>query len=201
MCAVSSSGRPAAGSSSSTSAACRRPRGRPRPAAGRGPERPDLGVRVGLETDELDRVEHVLAARADRSAFECSWTIATLSKTDSSSIACSVWNVRRTPQRARRKCAIFSRSRRTRDVPAAGLTNPLSTLKNVVLPAPLGPIRPHVPSSNLTLIPSSGVTPPKRTVRSETSINSAASLAEALRPNEAGASAGRAAPCPLAPGR
>ena len=34
--------------------------------------------------------------------------------------------------------------------PAAGLTNPLSTLKNVVLPAPFGPIRPHVPPGKTT---------------------------------------------------
>ena len=103
--------------------------------------------------------------------LEFSWIIATLSNTDNSSIACSVWNVRRTPQRARRKCVIARRSSPNADtLPATGLTNPLSTLKNVVLPAPLGPIRPHVPLSNVTLILSSGVTPPNRTVRSETSI-------------------------------
>ena len=41
--------------------------------------------------------------RVDPLILEFSWIIATLSNTDSSSIACSVWNVRRTPQRARRK--------------------------------------------------------------------------------------------------
>ncbi len=41
-------------------------------------ERPDPCLRVGLEPDERDRVEHVLAARAD-GAFECSWASATLS--------------------------------------------------------------------------------------------------------------------------
>ena len=53
---------------------------------------------------------------------------------------------------------------------AAGRTNPLSTLKNVVLPAPFGPIRPHAPSGNVTVMSSSGVTPPKRTVSPSTSI-------------------------------
>ena len=85
--------------------------------------------------------------------LEFSWIIATFSNTDSSSIACSVWNVRRTPQRARRKWVIASRSSpNAATLPATGLTNPLSTLKNVVLPAPLGPIRPHVPLSNVTLM-------------------------------------------------
>src|SRR5689334_5481032 len=46
------------------------------------------------------------------------------------------------------------------------------TLKNVVLPAPLGPIRPQVPPGNVTVIPSIGVTPPKRTLRLSTSITS-----------------------------
>jgi len=42
--------------------------------------------------------------------------------------------------------------------PALGLTNPLRTLKNVVFPAPLGPIRPHVPLSKLTVRESNGMT-------------------------------------------
>ena len=54
--------------------------------------------------------------------------------------------------------------------PAAGFTNPLRTLKKVVLPAPLGPINPHVPAGNVTVMPSIGLTPPKRTSRSLTSI-------------------------------
>jgi hypothetical protein len=37
-------------------------------------------------------------------------------------------------------------------------------LKNVVLPAPLGPMSPQVAASNVTDIPSIGMTPPKRTV-------------------------------------
>ena len=46
-----------------------------------------------------------------------------------------------------------------------GRTNPLSTLKNVVLPAPFGPISPQVPPGNVSVIRSIGMTPPKRTVR------------------------------------
>ena len=83
-------------------------------------------------------------------------------------MACSVWNVRRTPQRARRKCGIASRSvPKARTVPDAGRTNPDSTLKKVVLPAPFGPIRPQVPCSKTRFMLSSEVTPPYRTVRPE----------------------------------
>ena len=57
-----------------------------------------------------------------------------------------------------------------RDRADVGRTKPLSTLKNVVLPAPFGPMRPHVPPGNVTVIRSSGMTPPNRTVRSSTSI-------------------------------
>ena len=43
--------------------------------------------------------------------------------------------------------------RRTRgSCPRPGLTNPQRTLKNVVLPAPFGPIRPQVPPGKATLI-------------------------------------------------
>src|SRR5712692_989999 len=59
---------------------------------------------------------------------------------------------------------------KARAVPASGDVNPLNTLKNVVLPAPFGPINPQVPVGNSTLTSSSGVTPPKRTVRRSISI-------------------------------
>src|SRR5260370_26347591 len=86
-------------------------------------------------------------------------------------MACSVWKVRRTPHRARRKCVSFSRSSpNARTVPEAGRTNPDKTLKNVVLPAPLGPMSPQVPLSKVRLMPSSDVTPPYLTVRFWTSI-------------------------------
>ncbi len=45
--------------------------------------------------------------------------------------------------------------------PLRGVTKPDSTLKNVVLPAPFGPIRPQVPSGNWMVISSSETTPPK----------------------------------------
>src|SRR5262245_35640071 len=54
--------------------------------------------------------------------------------------------------------------------PSAGCTNPDSTLKNVVLPAPLGPMSPQIPSGNCTVIWSSEITPPNRTLRPATSI-------------------------------
>ena len=68
------------------------------------------------------------------------------------------WGVRRTFQTEQ---AIDSRSTpNARTVPAAGRTKPLSTLKNVVLPAPFGPMSPQVPCWNVRLILSSEVTPP-----------------------------------------
>src|SRR5580704_12119176 len=54
--------------------------------------------------------------------------------------------------------------------PDAGRTKPESTLKNVVLPAPFGPMRPQTPSSNRRFMPSRDVTPPYLTLRSLTSI-------------------------------
>ena len=86
-------------------------------------------------------------------------------------MACSVWNVRRTPHRARRKSAMARMSSpKARTCPPMGRTNPLSTLKNVVLPAPFGPMSPQVPPGNDSVIRSIGMTPPKRTVSSSTSI-------------------------------
>jgi hypothetical protein len=83
-------------------------------AALAGAERADLGVRDRASSRRTRSRPARPCAGPRRAALECSWIIATLSYTDSSSIACSVWNVRRTPQRARRKWAIASRSRRTR---------------------------------------------------------------------------------------
>src|SRR3954470_8941556 len=51
-------------------------------------------------------------------------------------------------------------------VPRVGRTNPLTTLKNVVLPAPLGPTSPHTPPGSSNDTPSSGLNPPNATVRS-----------------------------------
>ena len=80
-------------------------------------------------------------------------------------MACSVWKVRRRPQRERLKSGMASRSSPKAEIlPCIGLTKPLSTLKNVVLPAPFGPISPQVAASNVSVMPSIGMTPPKRTV-------------------------------------
>ena len=154
-CSVSSSGSPAAGSSSSTR------RGWPTTARAtstrrrsRGAERADLGVRVGLEPDELDRAEHVRAARAAAAA----WSARGPSPRSRRPTA------PRSPARSGRSAAAPSGRggngpsragpRRTRcTLPADGRTNPLRTLKNVVLPAPLGPISPHVPLSKRDVHP------------------------------------------------
>ena len=86
-------------------------------------------------------------------------------------MACSVWNVRRRPHRDRLKSGMASRSSpKAEMLPSNGLTKPLSTLKNVVLPAPFGPISPQVAASKVNVIPSIGMTPPKRTVSCSTTI-------------------------------
>ena len=177
-CSVSSSGRPAAGSSSRTR------RGLPTTARATSTRRrsraPSVPTVASGSTSPRPTKSSAASTSSRREARlprrECSWASATFAATDSSSIACSVWNVRRSPQRARRKCGIARRSspngRGSR--PDAGATKPLRTLKNVVLPAPFGPIRPQVPASKRTVMPSSGVTPPKRTVRSSISISARA---------------------------
>ena len=68
----------------------------------RAPSPPTLTLRRHLEADVLDRARARRPAATRGPLPECSWIIATLSNTDSCSIAFSVWNVRRSPQRARR---------------------------------------------------------------------------------------------------
>ena len=136
----------------------------------RAPRTP-AGVFEGTSRPTKASASDTSCFRDERDPPVCSCTIATLSKTDSFLIACSCWNVLRTPHRERLKSAMRSRSSpNARTVPAAGDTNPLSTLKNVVFPAPFGPIRPQVPPGKTTVISSIGVTPPNRTVRPSTSI-------------------------------
>ena len=102
MWPVSSSGRPAAGSSRSTS------RGLPTTARAISTSRRSRAPSVPTFVfGDSVRPTNSIAARTssrreERFAPECSWIIATLSKIESCSIAISVWNVRRTPQRARR---------------------------------------------------------------------------------------------------
>ena len=149
-CSVSASGRPAAGSSSSTS------RGLPTTALATSTRRrcpaPSVATLAdGSGPSPTNSMAPSTSGRRPAPQPECSWIIATFSKIESSSIACSVWKVRRTPQRARRKCdhreQVLAEGA---DRPRAGRTNPLSTLKNVVFPAPLGPISPQVPLTRMS---------------------------------------------------
>src|SRR6059036_1040493 len=89
-----------------------------------------------------------------------------LSKTERSRHRRLAWKVRAIPSRA---IAWASRptSRRPRKTisPAAGARSPVSALKSVVLPEPLGPITPTVsPSATATFTPSRATSPSKRTV-------------------------------------
>ena len=128
--------------------ACRRRPGRPR-RAGAGRRRACRPARFATSPRPTNAIASITCwrrARRDPPSV-CSWTRSTFSYTERFAIACSVWNVRRTPHRARRKSAMASRSSpKAATTPAIGRTNPLSTLKNVVLPAPFGPMSPHVPA-------------------------------------------------------
>src|SRR6266851_3953773 len=81
------------------------------------------------------------------------------------------WNVRVTPSRAIR-CGGRPVSGRPRNLtrPPLGGRKPVIRLKQVVFPAPLGPIKPAiVPSSTEKLTSLTAVRPPNRTVRASTS--------------------------------
>ena len=97
------------------------------------------------------------------------------------------------------------RRRRPARAPAIGRTNPLSTLKNVVLPAPFGPISPQVPAGERDASSGrSGSTPPKRTVRPSTSITRRPAPRRRLRRGHELSPMARAqllAECPSAPAR
>ena len=81
------------------------------------------------------------------------------------------WKVRTSPRAAMRwgrHPVMGSPSCRT--VPCVGRWKPVMTLKAVVFPAPLGPIRlVTVPAATVKLTPASAATPPNRTVRSRAS--------------------------------
>src|SRR5262249_45038732 len=81
------------------------------------------------------------------------------------------WNVRAMPIRLM-LYGLRPLIRRPSNVtePAVGLKTPVITLKQVVFPAPFGPMRPRIsPSNNLKLTWSSATTPPKRSVTSSKS--------------------------------
>src|SRR5439155_7180375 len=80
------------------------------------------------------------------------------------------WNVRASPRRARwwaLRPETSSPSIST--LPAVGSCKPVMTLNNVVLPAPLGPMRPVTrPGSAVRSTSCRAITPPKRTLTSST---------------------------------
>ena len=95
----------------------------------------------------------------------------TFSRTVSSPNGSRRWNVRASPWRARLNGAsrVTSRSPRRTD-PVVGGWRPQITLKSVVLPAPLGPMRPVMaPASASKETSSRARRPPKLTVTSRTS--------------------------------
>ena len=89
-----------------------------------------------------------------------------LASTEMSSNSSSDWNDRRRPARARLPALYELMSvPASANVPADGLTKPVTASITVVLPAPFGPIRPTT-SPGLTSNDTSftATTPPKRTV-------------------------------------
>ena len=125
-------------------AACPRPRARARRAAARAAPSPPTFALGETSRPTKSIAASTSALRVARFEAECSWIIATLSKTESFSIACSVWNVRRRPHRARRKSAIASRSSpKPRIAPSAG---PDEAAEDVEERRLAGAVRPDQPA-------------------------------------------------------
>ena len=140
-------------------------------------ERADLRLRRPLEADELHRAQHV---GAPRRALRARVLVDHRDVVVDRELLDRHLGLERPPEPPARAPEVGHRAACSRRsaliVPAAGLTKPLSTLKNVVLPAPFGPISPHVPPGKTTLMSSIGVTPANRTVRPLTSITTPSSL-------------------------
>ena len=109
------------------------------------------------------------ARHSARKKFSPAWPVAPsfmLSSTESRARALVSWNVRTIPRRAMRYDVSPSRVSPSNDhVPELGLSKPVSRLKNVVLPAPLGPMSAVMaPRSTSKWSTSTAVRPPKRRV-------------------------------------
>ena len=122
----------------------------------RAPSPADPDLRRRLEPDELDRAE-TSPAREERwrpsargPSRRCRTPTAPRSPSPSGTSAAAP------SARGGSRPSRAGPRRKPRIDPAAGLTKPLRTLKNVVLPAPFGPIRPHVPPGKTTLSRRSG---------------------------------------------
>ena len=107
-------------------------------------------------------------ARAGRAWM--SWATRTLSRTVSEPNASSRWKVRPIPRLARRCTGVWETLRPlNRTLPRVGFCSPLITLKQVVLPAPFGPISPVTrPDSATNDAWLTAVTPPNWTTTSST---------------------------------
>ncbi len=101
-----------------------------------------------------------------RAALPCRATTRSMSRIDSSANSSACWKVRPKPAEMRFHGASPRRSASPilRAPAAFGLTKPLSTLSSVVLPEPLGPIRPMaLPAGTEIDTFCSALTPPKDT--------------------------------------
>ena len=89
----------------------------------------------------------------------------TFSRAVNSSNSVMIWNERATPLAAMRcELSPVTSSPSSRIEPRLGFTRPVSTLKKVVLPAPLGPMMPwNSPSGTARSMLSSTTRSPKRT--------------------------------------
>ena len=99
-----------------------------------------------------------------------SWATRTLSRTVSEPNASSRWKVRPIPRLARRCTGVWETLRPlNRTMPRVGFCSPLITLKQVVLPAPFGPMSPVTrPDSATNDAWLTAVTPPNWTTTSST---------------------------------
>ena len=130
-------------------AACRRRPWRPRSAAGhvRRDRRPSRGRRRG-PTNSIAASTSARRRRARRPSSARGSSRRCRTPTAARSPAPSGTCVGAPSARGGSRPCLSRSSPNAVIEPVAGLTKPLSTLKNVVLPAPFGPIRPHVPPGN-----------------------------------------------------
>jgi len=153
MRSVSASARPAIGSSSSTSTVRSTDSSRSRPAAANRARAPPPGDRAGRRRFTNRRSSSTRAStatfaapRGARSRTPASRARARRARRFSSTVSSGnrlgVWNVRPIPPMTRRPigCARECRPLETSPSRGRGTRSPRSRLKNVVLPAPLGPI-------------------------------------------------------------
>ena len=195
-CSVSSSGSPAAGSSSSTS------RGLPTTARATSTSRRSPAPSVptlafGSTSSPTNSIAPSTSLRRDAAA-QLGVLVDHRDVVEDRELLDRLLGLERAPQPPPRAAEVRHRQQvlaeGARRVPAGRLDESAEHVEERRLAGPVGPDQPARALSNLTSMPSSGVTPPKRTVRSETSITRLAPPAGRRRAEQAAQRTGRASP-------